>query len=101
MLNWKKIGRRTLRVLGVIFILLLIGAIYLVKVSDIDPPKPADMSSKIKITASTLKVRLPVFFQLSISDFFYNVFIPQKSNTCYQSAHSGTQYAVQIKILSC
>jgi len=45
MLNWKKIGRRTLRVLGVIFLLLLIGAIYLVKVSDIDPPKPADMSS--------------------------------------------------------
>ncbi|MFM6924386.1 MAG: C45 family autoproteolytic acyltransferase/hydrolase [Ferruginibacter sp.] len=45
MLNWKKIGRRTLRVLGVIFLLLLIGAVYLVKVSDIDPPKPADMSS--------------------------------------------------------
>lgn len=45
MLNWKKIGRRTLRVIGVIFILLLIGAIYLVQVSDIDPPKPADMSS--------------------------------------------------------
>ncbi|MEP7237336.1 MAG: C45 family peptidase [Ferruginibacter sp.] len=45
MLNWKKIGRRTLRVLGVIFILLLIGAIYLVQVSKVDPPKPADMSS--------------------------------------------------------
>jgi len=45
MLNWKKTGRRTLRVLGVIFLLLLIGAVYLVKVSDIDPPKPADMSS--------------------------------------------------------
>jgi isopenicillin-N N-acyltransferase like protein len=45
MLNWKKIGRRTLRVLGVIFILLLIGAIYLVQVSKVDPPTPADMSS--------------------------------------------------------
>ena len=31
--------------MGVIFILLLIGAIYLVQVSDIQPPKPADMSS--------------------------------------------------------
>ena len=45
MLNWKKTAGRTLRVLGVIFILLLIGAIYLVQVSDIQPPKPADMSS--------------------------------------------------------
>jgi isopenicillin-N N-acyltransferase like protein len=45
MLNWKKTGRRTLRVLGVIFILLLIGAIYLVQVSNIQPPKPADISS--------------------------------------------------------
>ena len=45
MLNWKKTGRRTLRVLTVIFILLFIGAVYLVQVSDIDPPKPADMSS--------------------------------------------------------
>ena len=45
MLNWKKIGRRTLRVLGVIVILLFIGAIYLVQVSKVDPPKPADMSS--------------------------------------------------------
>jgi isopenicillin-N N-acyltransferase like protein len=45
MLNWKKTGRRTLSVLGVIFILLLIGAFYLVQVSDIKPPKPADMSS--------------------------------------------------------
>ena len=45
MLNWKKIGRRTLRVLAIIFILLLIGAIYLVQVSRVDPPKPADMSS--------------------------------------------------------
>ena len=45
MLNWKKTGRRTLRVLAVIFILLFIGAVYLVQVSDIDPPKPADMSS--------------------------------------------------------
>jgi len=45
MLNWKKIGRRTLRVLGVIFVLLLIGAIYFVQVSKVDPPTPADMSS--------------------------------------------------------
>ncbi len=45
MLNWKKTGRRTLRVLGVIFILLLIGVIYLVQVSKVDPPKPADISS--------------------------------------------------------
>ncbi|MBK6378900.1 MAG: peptidase C45 [Chitinophagaceae bacterium] len=45
MLNWKKIGRRTLRVLGVIFILLLIGAVYLVQVTKVPPPKPADMSS--------------------------------------------------------
>jgi predicted choloylglycine hydrolase len=45
MLNWKKTGRRTLRVFGVIFILLLIGAVYLVQVSNIQPPKPADMSS--------------------------------------------------------
>ena len=45
MLNWRKTGRRTLRVLAVIFILLFIGAVYLVQVSDIDPPKPADMSS--------------------------------------------------------
>jgi isopenicillin-N N-acyltransferase-like protein len=43
--NWKKIRRRTLRVFGVIFLLLLIGAIYLVQVSKVDPPKPADMSS--------------------------------------------------------
>jgi isopenicillin-N N-acyltransferase-like protein len=45
MLNWKKTGRRTLRVLGVIFILLLIGAIYLVQVTKVPPPVPADMSS--------------------------------------------------------
>ncbi len=45
MLNWKKTGRRTLRVLGVIFILLLIAAIYFVQVSKVDPPTPADMSS--------------------------------------------------------
>jgi isopenicillin-N N-acyltransferase like protein len=45
MLNWKKTGRRTLRVLCVIFILLLIGAIYLVQVSNIKPPKPTDISS--------------------------------------------------------
>jgi len=45
MLNWKKAGRRTLRVLGVIFILLLIGAIYLVQVTKVAPPKPANRSS--------------------------------------------------------
>lgn len=45
MLNWKKTGRRTLRVLGVIFILLLIGVIYVVQVSKTDLPKPANMSS--------------------------------------------------------
>lgn len=45
MLNWKKTGRRTLRVLGVIVILLLTGAVYLVQVSKTAPPKPADMSS--------------------------------------------------------
>lgn len=43
--NWKKIGRRTLRGFAVIFVLLLIGAVYLVQVSKVDPPKPADMSS--------------------------------------------------------
>lgn len=45
MLNRKKIGRRVLRVLGVIFILLLIGAVYLVQVTKVPPPKPADISS--------------------------------------------------------
>jgi tetratricopeptide (TPR) repeat protein len=45
MLNWKKTARRSLRVLAVIFLLLLIGAVYLVQVSNIQPPKPADMSS--------------------------------------------------------
>ena len=45
MLNWKKTGRRSLRVLGVILIFLLIGAIYLVQVTKVPPPKPADMSS--------------------------------------------------------
>lgn len=43
--NWKKTGRRTLRVFGVIFLLLLAGAVYLVQVSKVDPPKPADISS--------------------------------------------------------
>lgn len=43
--NWKKIGRRTLRVSGVIFLLLLGGAVYLVQVSKVSPPKPTDMSS--------------------------------------------------------
>lgn len=45
MLNWKKTGRRTLRILAVIFILLLAGAIYLVVVTKVEPPGPADMSS--------------------------------------------------------
>jgi isopenicillin-N N-acyltransferase-like protein len=45
MLNRKKIGRRVLRVLGVIFILLLTGAVYLVQVTKVPPPKPADISS--------------------------------------------------------
>ena len=45
MLNWKKTGRRSLRVLGVILIFLIIGAIYLVQVTKVPPPKPADMSS--------------------------------------------------------
>ena len=45
MLNWKKTGRRTFRVLGVMLVLLLIGAIYLVQVTKVPPPKPADMSS--------------------------------------------------------
>jgi predicted choloylglycine hydrolase len=43
--NWKKAGRRTLKVFVVIFILLLIGAIYLVQVSKVDLPNPADISS--------------------------------------------------------
>ena len=45
MLNRKKTGRRILRVLGVIFILLLAGAVYLVQVTKVPPPKPADVSS--------------------------------------------------------
>ncbi|MFZ1784340.1 MAG: C45 family peptidase [Ferruginibacter sp.] len=45
MLNKKKIGRRFLRVLAVIFILLLAGALYLVIVTKVPPPRPADMSS--------------------------------------------------------
>lgn len=43
--DWKKIGRRSLRVFAVIVVLLLIGVIYLVQVSKVDPPTPADMSS--------------------------------------------------------
>ncbi len=43
--NWKKIGRRTLRVFAVIFLLLVIACIYLVQVSKVSPPRPADMSS--------------------------------------------------------
>jgi hypothetical protein len=45
MLRRKKFWRRVLRVFAVFFILLLIGAIYLVQVSKVAPPKPADMSS--------------------------------------------------------
>jgi predicted choloylglycine hydrolase len=45
MLNRKKTTRRILRVLGVIFLLLLAGAVYLVVVTKVPPPKPADMSS--------------------------------------------------------
>ena len=45
MLKRKKFWRRVLYVLGGFLFLLLIGAIYLVQVSKVDPPKPADMSS--------------------------------------------------------
>ncbi|MEP7255718.1 MAG: C45 family peptidase [Ferruginibacter sp.] len=45
MLKRKKFWRRVLYVLGGFLLLLLIGAIYLVQVSKVDPPKPADMSS--------------------------------------------------------
>ena len=45
MLRRKKFWRRVLRVFAVFFVLLLIGAIYLVQVSKVAPPKPADMSS--------------------------------------------------------
>jgi len=45
MLKRKKIWKRVLYVFGGFLLLLLIGAIYLVQVSKVDPPEPADMSS--------------------------------------------------------
>ena len=45
MLKRKKFWRRVLRVFIGFLVLLLIGAIYLVQVSKVDPPKPADISS--------------------------------------------------------
>jgi isopenicillin-N N-acyltransferase like protein len=45
MLKGKKIWKWVLRVLGGFLVLLLIGAIYLVQVSKVNPPKPADTSS--------------------------------------------------------
>lgn len=45
MLKRKKFWRRILYVPGVILLLLIIGAIYLVQVSKVPPPKVADMSS--------------------------------------------------------
>ena len=45
MLKRKKIWKRVLYVLGGFLLLLLVGAIYLVQVSKVSPPKPADMSS--------------------------------------------------------
>ncbi len=45
MLNWKKIGRRLLRTLGVMLLLLLILVIYLVQVSKVPNPTIKDMSS--------------------------------------------------------
>jgi predicted choloylglycine hydrolase len=45
MLKRKKFWKRVLYVFGGLLLLLLIGAIYLVQVSKVDPPKPADMSS--------------------------------------------------------
>ena len=45
MLKRKKFWRRVLRVFVGFLVLLLIGAIYLVQVSKVDPPKPADISS--------------------------------------------------------
>lgn len=45
MLKSRKFWRRVLRVLAVIFILLFIGAVYLVQVSKVPPPKVAEMSS--------------------------------------------------------
>ena len=45
MLKRKKFWSRVLRVFVGFLVLLLIGAIYLVQVSKVDPPKPADISS--------------------------------------------------------
>jgi len=45
MLRRKKFWRRVLYVLGAFVLLLVIGAVYLVQVSKIDPPKVADMSA--------------------------------------------------------
>ena len=45
MLKRKKFWKRVLYVLGGFLFLLLIGAIYLVQVSKVSPPKPKDMSS--------------------------------------------------------
>lgn len=45
MLRRRKFWRRLLWVFGIFFLLLLIGFIYLVIVSQVDPPKPKDISS--------------------------------------------------------
>ena len=45
MLKRKKFWRRLLYVLGALLLLLIIGAVYIVQVSKIDPPKVADMSA--------------------------------------------------------
>ena len=45
MLKRKKFWKRVLYVLGGLLLLLFMGAIYLVQVSKVDPPKPADISS--------------------------------------------------------
>lgn len=45
MLKRKKFWRRVLYVLGAFVLLLVIGAVYIVQVSKLDPPKVADMSS--------------------------------------------------------
>ncbi len=45
MLKRKKFWKRVLYVIGAFLLLLLIGVIYLVQVTKIDPPRPKDMSS--------------------------------------------------------
>jgi isopenicillin-N N-acyltransferase-like protein len=45
MLKRKKFWKRVLYVLGGFLVLLIIGAIYIVQVSKVDPPKPKDLSS--------------------------------------------------------